>query len=169
MEINIFKAIYKNIDKKPSIKIFSHNFIKHKKIPNKNLRMIYNNKICHLSEKVPVPISNEKDEYLNIKLKILNTSKLNLKFMFKNCTLLNKLIDKSKQEKIFKLDDNVIEKEHFSKSEELSHNKNINLFIKDKLDYKDNYIYSITNNNNFKSLSIMISKIPKEISIYQTF
>ena len=162
MELTKFKAIYEIIDKKSSIKIFFQDFRKFKKKNNKNLRFINRNKLFYLSEKTR--ILNVKEEYLNIKLIVLNNSKLNLRLLFNDCNSLIKFIDISKKEKIFKLDDNVIEKEHFSKSEELSHNKNINLFIKDKLDYKDNYIYSIINNN-IATLSLMISKIPKETSM----
>ena len=133
MELTKFKAIYEIIDKKSSIKIFFQDFRKYKKKNNKNLRFINRNKLFYLSEKTR--ILNVKEEYLNIKLIVLNNSKLNLRLLFNDCNSLIKFIDISKKEKIFKLDDKIIEEEYFNKSEDMIHNKNIKNFQKDRLYY----------------------------------
>ena len=71
--------------------------ILYKKKNYKNLRIINRNKLFYLSEKAR--ILNEKEKYLNIKLIVLNNSKLNLRFLFNNCNSLIKLIDISKKKK----------------------------------------------------------------------
>ena len=124
---SMIKLVYEIKDEK-TITIFHPYFVQNNK---NNCKMIVNNKLCLLTDKLEVTDNNNK--LLKIKLLILNNKKINLSYMFHECKSLKKF--------------HMISEEEAPKKEDKDENiKNKDSFV-DLIYQSNNEILSSYNNN----------------------
>ena len=99
--MEIYKATYQIEEKKDYIKIFSKYFVKKNRL---KFKIIYQNKLLPLTS--ILKFSKKEKEKLKIKILILDFNRLDLSFMFSECSSLIEFNSLSNIEKETKISDN---------------------------------------------------------------